>query len=168
MLAALPLLGGSPAPEGLLPNLQEMQLAGRVLHFQAPQPSGTITMAIVYNRADPQSLEEAAALQALLGDGLEVDELVLKPMLVEQSQLAGPASYGVIFSTAGVDPALLGAALRQRRIPCLTRHVEQVRSGSCTVAIRSAPSVDIVLNAANASASGVHFATAFRMMVEEL
>ena len=167
MLAALPLLGSSPALSAQPPSLQDMQLAGRVLHFQAAQPSGAMVVAIAFDAADPQSRDEAAAVQALLGTGLGVDNLILQPVLVEQRELIGPAAYDAIFSATGVDAGLLGAALRVRHIPCLTRQLEQVQSGSCIVAIRSAPSVGIVLNTANAAASGVRFATAFRMMVEE-
>lgn len=167
MLAALPLLGGAPAVNGLPPSLQDMQLAARVLHFEAAEPSGTMVVAITYNAADPQSVDEATAVQELLRTGLDVDNMILLPVLVEQRRLAGSGSYDAVFSASGVDRALLAAALRQRHIPCLTRHLEQVRSGSCIVAIRSSPSVGIVLNSANAEAASVRFATAFRMMVEE-
>lgn len=151
-----------------MPDLEEVQVAGRVLHFQTTQPSGRLTLAVVYAGSNAQSRGEAASLVALLGTGLAVGDLVLCPLLVEQSELAAGPGYGAVFSTSGVDPELLGAALKQRHVPCLTGHLEQVASGSCTVAIRSIPSVGIVLNAVNAATAGVHFATAFRMMVEEL
>ena len=63
---------------------------------------------------------------------------------------------------------MLAANLKKRQVPCLTRHSEQVEHGSCIVAICSEPSVSIVVNMQNAVLAGVRFATAFRMMVQEV
>ena len=89
-------------------------------------------------------------------------------MLVEQNRLADKLSFGAVFDTVGADDGLLAAGLKQHRVPCLTRHLEQVEHGHCTVAIRSAPVVSIAINEVNAAAAGVQFATAFRMMVREI
>jgi hypothetical protein len=166
-LMGLPLIGAGPL-DAAQPNLQEVEVAGRVLHFQADQPSGPFRLAVVYNPSDPDSRAEAAALMALLGSGLVVGDLILQPVLVAQARLADSGGFGAVFETIGVDDGLLGRALRRFHIPCVTRHLEQVGHGACTVAIRSGSSVSIVLSAANATADGVRFATAFRMMVEEL
>jgi hypothetical protein len=170
--AVLPLLGAGPADPSeagtTRPSLQEVEVAGRVLHFQADQPSGPVKLAVVYNPADPDSRTEAAALMGLLAGGLAVGDLVLQPVQVAQSHLGAGGGFGAVFETIGVDDSLLGRALRQWQIPCITRHLQQVDHGACTVAIRSAPGVSIILSAANASADGVRFATAFRMMVDEL
>lgn len=139
-----------------------------MLHFQEKPVSGPVVIAIVYNPANPRSQDEASALAAMLGAGLAVGDLVLHPLLVEQAQLAMTAGYTAIFATIGVDEALLAASLKQRRIPCLTRHLEQVEHGACIVAICSEPRVSIVVNGANAMSAGVGFPTAFRMMVREI
>ena len=166
-LAALMLSGWAPVID-TMPTLQDLQVAGHVLHFQQVPPSGGIIIAIVYNTAVLGSHDEAAVLATLLDNGLGVGDLVLQPHLVEQAHLVEAAGYGAIFTTAGVDQNLLGAALRQRRIPCLTRHLEQVEHGSCIVAICSEPTVSIVVNEMNAAVAGLRFATAFRMMVREI
>lgn len=150
------------------PTLQDIQVAGRVLHFQKTSPSGTIVVALIYNATDLASQTEAAALMALLGSGLAVGDLVLRPVLIEQSHLADAGQYEAIFATTGVDGRLLNAGLRQHQVPCITRHIEQVEHGACTVAIRSLPSVSIVVSQENAVMAGVRFATAFRMMVQEI
>lgn len=151
-----------------MPTLQDMQTAGRVLHFQQRPAVGMTIIAIVYNPADARSHDEAAALAALLGDGLVVGDLMLRPRLIEQADLAAAAAYGAIFTTAAVDQAMLAGNLKQRQIPCLTRHLEQVEHGSCIVAICSQPSVSIIVNTRNAARAGVRFATAFRLMVREI
>ncbi len=151
-----------------MPKLRDLQIAGHVLTFQANYPSGDLTLAIVFNAHDRQSREEAAAIAGIIGDGLTIGGLVLKSVTVDQARLAETKSYGAIVDTSNVDDTILKTAVLQHGIPCLTRHLEQVASGACIVAIRSEPNVSIVVNRANAEAAGVHFATAFRMMVREI
>ena len=167
VLAALVLSCWAPLTVDL-PTPQDMQIAGHVLHFQQTPVLGAIVVAIVFNPADTRSHDEAAATAALLGNGLVVGDLILRPRLVEQAHLAEAGEYGAVFTTVAVDQALLGADLKKRQVPCLTRHSEQVEHGSCIVAICSQPSVSIVVNMQNAGLAGVHFATAFRMMVQEI
>ena len=165
--AALMLSAWAPSTEQA-PSLQDIQVAGRVLHFQVPPYSGEIVVAIVFDQHQPASVAEANALGALLGTGLPVGNLTLRPRLVEQRQLSAPGDYGAIFAASGVDDQLLSAGLRSHRVLCLTRHLGQVEHGACVVAICSEPQVVIVVNETNASAVGLQFATAFRMMVREI
>ena len=166
-LIVLALSGWAPLPDEM-PTLQDMQIVGRVLHFRNAVAPGGLIVVIVYNAADARSHDEAAALSALLDHGLVVGDLVLKPCLVEQAQLGRITGYGAILTTVGVDQQRLGVVLKQRQVPCLTRHPEQVEHGSCIVAIGSIPRVSIVVNERNAVLDGVQFATAFRMMVQEI
>ena len=166
-LAALLLCAWGPTTQSA-PTLQDIQVAGRVLHFQDAHLPREITLAIVYNAAEVHSRDEAVALGALLGSSLLVGDLVMRPRLVEQAYLSKTTGFSAIFTTTGVDDALIGESLRQHQVPCLTRHLEQVEHGTCIVAICSVPTVRIVVNEANAVIAGIHFATAFRMMVREI
>ncbi len=167
ILAALMLSCWAPLDDDM-PTLQDMQIAGHVLHFQQTPVLGAIVVAIVYDPANRHSHDEAAAIAAVLGNGLVVGDLILRPRLVEQAHLVEAGDYGAVFTTVAVDQALLSAELTRRQVPCLTRHPEQVEHGSCIVAICSKPSVSIVVNMRNAAYAGVRFATAFRMMVQEI
>ena len=167
-LAALVVSAWGPVKDLPPPTLQEMVVGGHVLNFQEHPIAGDVVIALVYATSDSKSHDEAAALAALLGDGLAVGGLVMRPRLVEQAKLMETSGYAAVFATTGVDETVLAAVLKQRHIPCLTRHLEQVEHGACTVAIRSDPDVSIVVNQANAANAGVHFATAFRMMVREI
>ena len=111
VLAALFLSGLAPLNDAT-PTLQDMQIAGRVLHFQQEPVTGTIVVAIVYNAADARSHDEADALAALLGRGLGVGDLILQPRLIEQAHLAGTSGYGAIFTAVAVDQQLLAASLQ--------------------------------------------------------
>lgn len=162
------MLSASGPIEDRAPTLQDLQIAGRVLHFLDVPVSGDLFLAVAFNPADAASRVEAVALVGLAGKGLSVGNLTLRPYLVAQDKLATVAGYGAIFATTGVDQKILGASLAQRHVPCLTRHPEQVEHGACIVAIGTEPTVSIVLNTANAAADEVHFATAFRMMVLEI
>ncbi len=167
-LATLLLMGAEGRADLSPVSLQDLQIAGRVLRFIDDHSSKVVSLAVVYDQANARSHDEAVAIGALLGTGLLVGELVLKPLLVSQDELAGAVGYGAIFATAGVNGALLQAATRLHQVPCLTGHLEQVEQGDCTIAIRSMPNVSIVVNGASATSAGVRFATAFRMMVREI
>ncbi len=167
LVLALP-RSGAAAEDAEPPTAQEMRMAGRVLGFLDTPPSGVVTLAVVFDPANPHSREEAVAIGSLLGDRMAVGALTLRPQLVEQARLADTIGYGAIFVTDGIDPQILKAALALRHVPCLTRHLDQIEQGSCMVALRGSPSVDIVVNELNASSVGVRFATAFRMMVREI
>lgn len=168
ILAVLAVAAWGPVEDLPAPTLQDMRVAGHVLGFEDAPITGEIIIAIVYNAANVESHAEATMLASLLGNGLQVGRLTLRPRLIEQGHLAENGGYNAIFATIGVDEGLLRASLKLRQVPCLTRHLEQVEHGVCIVAIRSEPSVSIVVNAANAAVAGVRFATAFRMMVREI
>ncbi len=168
LLVALVVSGWGPIQDLTPPTLQDMKVAGHVLAFQESSIAGEVIVAVVYNGAEARSHDEAVAIASLLDGGLPVGGLILRPHLIEQSRLAETAGYKAVFSTIGVDEAVLGASVKQHHVPCLTRHLEQVEHGLCTVAICSEPSVSIVVSQANAAIAGVRFATAFRMMVREI
>lgn len=145
-----------------------MEIAGRVLAFDDAKLSGPVDLAVLFDPAKPESREEASAIAALLAGGVIVGELVLRPVLVPQAQLADRGGFGAVFATADVNQRLLSEYLAHHQLPCLTRHLEQVERGACTVAIASAPRISIVVNQANAASASIRFATAFRMMVREI
>lgn len=168
LVAAALVLSGSGADNNKENALQDLKVAARIMGFLEIPVSGNVLLAIVFNPSDTASRAEATALADLGDKNLSAGDLTLRLCLVEQGRLATTAGYDAIFTTTGVDQKLLGASLGQRHVPCLTRHLEQVQHGACTVAINTDPVVRIVVNAANAAADNVRFATAFRMMVVEI
>jgi hypothetical protein len=50
----------------------------------------------------------------------------------------------------------------------VTTDLNQVRDGVCLMGVRSSPKVQIVVNRAAANASGITFATVFRVMITEI
>jgi hypothetical protein len=147
----------------------DLQVAARALSFMERPLSGTVRIGIVHSAASPRSVRQAEDLRAMLAGGLRAGALDLRPVLVEIGQ-AGSANVDLFFLTEFVSPherslATISAA---RQIPCITTDVGQVRSGACTMGVRSKPKVEIFVNRAAALDSGMTFATVFRVMITEI
>lgn len=147
----------------------DLQVAARAMSFMEEPLSGIVRVGVVYVPAQPASLRDAELVRSQLGDGLRVGNIELRPMMVPLDTVA----------TAEVDLFLLtgrmlehdkrvAAVSNAKQIPCVTTDVRYVTSGACAMAIRSTPSVEIIVNRDSARASGMRFATAFRVMIKEL
>lgn len=166
--AALALcLSASQAPAAEA-TAQDMQIVGRALSFKEGQRRGSLSLAIVYDASDSRSTSEMQAAVAALRGNLKVGDSYLRAVPVEQSQFSSARGYDGVFTASGVDQGRLRGALSASGVPCFTLDAQQVRSGACTVAVRSRPAVAISISSRNAAVAGVRFATAFIMMVREI
>jgi ABC-type uncharacterized transport system substrate-binding protein len=146
----------------------DLQVAARALSFMEKPFAGAVRVGILYSPGSPDSVREAEALRALLGEGMKIGKLELKPALVPTSE-ASAASVDLFFLTefvAAADANAAGIAALKR--PCVTTDFAQVQSGACLMGVRSAPKVQIVVNRAVARDTGVEFATVFRVMITEI
>lgn len=148
---------------------QDLQIAARALGFLAKPPSGEVRVAVVYAADSPQSVQEADHLMQMMGNGLTVGNITLKPTLVSVDALSRVRA-GLIFLSPGVGSkgSLVAAASRSAQVPCVTTDLSQVQSGNCAIGIRSAPEIQILVNRAAATATGTTFSTIFRVMITEL
>jgi hypothetical protein len=98
-----------------------------------------------------------------------VGNIDLRPVLVPIDS-AATADVDLFLLTEHVAESedRLAAISKARQIPCVTTDLAKVESGACVIAVRSRPRVEIIVNRDAARDSGVHFATAFRVMVTEL
>ncbi|MCQ8279706.1 hypothetical protein NFI95_14770 [Acetobacteraceae bacterium KSS8] len=156
------------AEQQAVPDLQSLQIVARVLGFQTKPVTGTVTLAVVFNPRDSRSVKEMTSFLSLIPTHTSAGGVTLQARAASQYDLARFDHVDAVLSMEGVDSKLLQAALLRLHVPCLTLNLSQIEHGACMVAIRSAPTAGIVFNQANADAAGVHFATAFRMMVQEL
>ncbi len=146
----------------------DLQVAARALSFMERPFAGVVRVGILYSANSPRSLREAETLRGLLGDGMKIGKLELRPVLVATTD-AARANVDMFFLTefVGADDAIAaGIAASQR--PCVTTDFAQVESGVCLMGVRSAPKVQIVVNRETAKVSGVEFATVFRVMITEI
>lgn len=157
----------APAQADVTPK--DLQVMARALGFTEKPPTGDVTLGIVYAPGNAQSAKEAEDVRKLLGDGLKVGAMVLKPLLVKIDE-TDAANAGAFLLTEGVgaEASKLAAAVKARHIPCLTVDMTQVQSGVCAMGIKSEPKVQITVNGAAAASSGLGFAASFRMMIIEL
>jgi hypothetical protein len=167
LLAIVPaLLGGGPADAASL-SAHDLQVLGRALAFAQPAPSGTQTLAIAYDSGNPASRGDAEALARLIGNGLRAGAAVLQPRLVDTASLAA-GGFAVVLAAEGAAGEPVQAATRREKVLCVTADFAAVQAGSCVMAIRSEPRVEILVNHAAAAAAGIEFAAAFRMMIREI
>lgn len=167
-MAGLVLLAAASDTQATSPTAEDFQVISRAMTFMKGAKRTSARIAIVYDAADPHSTAEASVAHAILTAGMTVGGVRLSSVRLDQDHLDSAGSYDAIFSVGGVDQELLSAFLDAGGTPCFTLDTRQVSDGACTVAVRTAPSVNISLNSRNASAAGVAFATAFIMMVQEL
>ncbi|MES2219043.1 MAG: hypothetical protein V4501_11605 [Pseudomonadota bacterium] len=149
-------------------ELKDLEVAVRALGFTNNPPTGKLNIGIVYSPNVSSSVQEAENLQKLLGGGLQVGNLFLKPIMIKINE-ADNADVGLFFLTQGVgiDGRKLLPASNKKPIVCITTDISQVIAGACVLGVKSHPKVEILVNRAAAAKSGTKFATAFNMMITE-
>jgi hypothetical protein len=149
-------------------TLSDLQIAGRALGFLDKPVQGQITAGIVYSPANPQSAREAEALKEMLGDGLRIGNVTLRPVLIPIADIQH-STAAIFLLTDGVEDAVpLADAARGRRIPCITTDLAKVKSGSCAIGVRSHPKIEILVNRNAVAGSDLKFSAVFRMMITEM
>jgi hypothetical protein len=149
-------------------TLSDLQIAGRALGFLDKPMQGQVTAGIVYAPLNPQSVREAEALKDILGDGLRIGNVTLRPALVPVTDVEH-STAALFLLTDGVDEvALVSAAARLKRIPCITTDLAKVKSGGCAIGVHSQPKIEILVNRSAASGSQLSFSAVFRMMITEM
>jgi hypothetical protein len=149
-------------------SLSDLQIAGRALGFLDKPVQGQVTAGIVYSPASSQSTREAEALKDMIGDGLRIGNVTLKPVLISIADVQH-STVALLLLTGGVDDAApLADAARAKRIPCITTDLAKVKSGSCAIGVRSQPKIEILVNRNAAAGSDLKFSAVFRMMITEM
>jgi hypothetical protein len=149
-------------------TLSDVQIAGRALGFLDKPLQGQVTAGIVYSPANPQSTREAEALKDLLGDGLKIGNITLRPVLVSVADVQH-ATAALFLLTDGLDDVTpVADASRTKKIPCITTDLRKVKDGICAIGVRSQPKIEILVNRNAAIASQLSFSAVFRMMISEI
>lgn len=148
----------------------DVQVAARALSFVTNPLKGAVRVGIVYAAGNPKSVQQAQSLRSMLGSGLKVGNLELRPVLVKSTDVAS-ADVDLFFlteyMTAVETPKQLGTDAG-RPLLCVTNDIGQVRRGACVMGVRSRPKVEVFVNRASAAANQINFSTVFRVMITEL
>lgn len=147
---------------------KDLQVAGRALTFLENGPAGRATLGVVFDPAKPASVAEKNAIMAALGAGFSAGGLTLVGKPVEAGGVAGAAGVQALYLTSGLDHAKVGAAAKGKKLVTISADLACVRSGACVMGVATTPKVEITVNRAAASAVGVAFKAAFRMMIKEI
>jgi hypothetical protein len=149
-------------------TMNDLQIAGRALGFLDKPMQGQVIAGIVYSPANPQSAREAEALKDMLGDGLRIGNVTLRPVLVSVAEVRH-STAALFLLTDGVDDVTAVAdASRTKKIPCVTTDLAKVKSGHCAIGVRSQPKIEILVNRNAATGSQLSFSAVFRMMITEI
>jgi len=165
-IAAVHRIAGAQTPAAATLSSKDVQVLSRALAFMQPPPA-VGELAVLYLADNEASRRDAEAISAQIGSGLRVGNAELRPRLVDAATLTG-GRFPVVITAAGANGPQVGAAIRAMHALCVTAELAAVQSGLCTMAVRSEPRVEIVVNHAAAAAAGVEFAAAFRMMIREI
>ena len=149
-------------------SLSDLEIAVRALGFTNNPPTGNLSIGIVYADSIPNTVNEAHELQNILGDGLQVGNLYLKPVMVPLNDVDN-ANVGLFFLTRGMgkDGERVLSASNQKHILCVTTDATQVIKGRCALGIISHPKIEILVNRTAAANSGITFSSVFSMMITE-
>ena len=146
----------------------DVLVAGRAIGFVEKFAAGELTIGIVFASDSAQSTQQANELRAILGNRFRVGNHVLRASLVRMDELS-EADVDLFFLTQGVGGAASRVALvsRERKVPCITFDLAQVRNGACVVGVQSRPRVEVLVNRKAAAASATVFSDVFRLMITE-
>jgi hypothetical protein len=163
---AMPLMLPTPAHAASL-SARALAVIGRIATFLIPPPTPGAPVLITYAPNDAASRADAEAIAALIGDGLKVGAMTLPTRLADASTLS-PGHYSLVIAAQGANLPQASAAVRASHALCITADLQAVQGGLCTMVIRSEPRMDVIVNRSVAVASGIDFAVAFRMMIQEI
>ena len=145
---------------------RDLQLIGRALSFVEGGATGDVTLAIVYSDDVAGSQAEAESISGLIGSGLNAGQVTLQAQLIPVSEISGLGSDSALFVPAGMS-AHYGDISASSAVTVSTDRA-CAEAGACVVAVQSDPSVEIFVSRSAAEARSVSFASAFRMMINEL
>lgn len=166
-LAALAAAAGVPAWAEVTQT--DVEVGGRVLGFLSTPLTGDTKLLVVYAPGNAASAAEQKALSGILGAGMKAGNVTFQPSAVELDKIDSVAG-GVVFLTGGLgaDAAKVAAALKAKKLICMTTDMAAVQAGYCPIHVKSAPKVQITVNKALADQIGISFGAAFKLMITEI
>jgi hypothetical protein len=141
---------------------RDAAIIARAISFVQGGPTGEVSIAVIEGAG-------ADAAIAAFGAGASAGALTLKARKVAVSALASSGAK-VIFVPEGqaANQAAIASAAKSLRAITVSTDMECARSGNCVLGVAAEPRVEILVNRAAATANGVAFQPAFRVMIREI
>jgi len=135
---------------------KDVQLMLEAESFLTSKPTGSLSVAVLFNPAVPESVKDAEVIRSLLAT-IKAGPIspVAKP--IELSQLAtldGPAAIVTRGISAGEFDAI-SAAVKARKVLTLSTDPACARAGKCVMSIVSDLKVAVLYNVAAGQSSGI-------------
>jgi len=141
---------------------RDLAVMVRAVGFVEGFPKGDVAAAVVDGPG-------ADAVMAAFGSGVSGGAVTLKPKKLAVGELAG-SGVKVIIVPEGQSGqhAAIAAAAKQLKAVTISTDKGCAQAGQCVLSATSAPQVEIVMSRSAASAAGVSFGAAFRVMIKEI
>lgn len=150
-------------------SLKDIQIGVRIVGFLTKPPPAGSPLAVVFDSQNKESRDDAHNIMTWLSGETDGVKTSLQPVLIDVHNLAEARGVRVGVIAASSDagyPAILDLAKKNAMVT-ISADPACVRSGICTVAVVSAPRVEVIVSRHVSEISDVHFSEAFRMMVTE-
>lgn len=158
---------GRPGAAQALPTLLDLGVIARAMSFLDRPLSGMVELGLVYGEADGPGQALAMTLSAMTAP-IATGPLLLTPRPIALSALPRTRLGACLLLEATPQHARgLADAVAGRQTLTVTTDRPLVNAGLIVMAVRSVPRVEITVSRAAAQASGIGFAPAFRMLIQE-
>jgi hypothetical protein len=133
--------------------------------------TGSATMAVIYDPANPASKTEADEIKGILDGGIDAPGGVkITGALVPVSELGKLSDAKLAYVTGGLKSSFdaIASAAASSGVLTMSTDLDCVKSNKCVLGIVSKPSVDIFYSKAAADTGKVGFAQAFMMLAKQI
>ena len=150
-------------------NLLDIRVGLKTLKLLSEQPSGHLTMLVVYDPSQATSKQEANAIIAEIGDGLAVSsEITVSAIALPVDELVKNENAKLVFVTAGLNRSWDEMQHHFIGSLSITTDINCVRAARCIVGVVSQPTVEIYYSPAAAEAQEISFSDAFAMLAKNV
>lgn len=147
---------------------KDVLVMGRVIGLLNNGPKGIVAVAVANGGNATQ--QDVTAFASIIGGGKTVGSITLTATQVGYDQIAGTKAQ-IVFIPEGTNDAQLDAIFaiaKARKLVTISTSGYCLSMYKCAISITSYPAVDIRMSVAAATATGVSFGSAFRMMIREV
>ena len=133
--------------------------------------TGTTTMAIIYDPANPASKSEADEIKSIVDKGLEAPgELKLVSKLVPVDELAALSGSKIAILTSGLSAHYdaIGKTASANAVLTMSTDLGCVQANKCILGIVSKPHVEIYYSKVAAEAAHINFGQVFALLVKQI
>lgn len=151
-------------------SLKDVQVGIRTVEFLRAPPQGQTDVAIIYDHRRKESEDDARAILVWLLESARIGRAEIVPVLIDIAELGRERRFRVAMVASGMASETFSRVLDYavaNGTVTISSDLSCVHAGQCAVGISSSPRVEVTLNRRVATACGVDFLEAFRMLVKE-